>query len=303
MSPSNTATWTESSRWTRLNAWFAASIAALILTLSACGGGGSMAPPVANQGCDAATCGTLLIGMTDADGDFLSYSVDVVSLSLTKADGTVVQTLPVRQRVDFAGLVDMTELVTAATIPNGTYIRASIRLDYAGSEVSVELNGAPVAATVVNGAGQALGVVDLDIRLDNRNAVLIAPGRPALLQLDFDLAASHRVDLTTNPVTAVSAPFIVATVEPIEDKELRVRGPLVSVNTAASSYVIDLRPFNDVAARLGQVTVNTTATTAFEINGVESMGAAGLATLAGHRARRAEYRGAQFHGGSRAGGR
>jgi hypothetical protein len=148
----------------------------------------------------------LVLGTTDANGDFLSYSVDVVSLSLTKADGTVVQALPVHQRVDFAGLVDMTELVTAATILNGTYIKASIRLD-------------------------------------NRDAVMIAPGRPALLQLDFDLATSHRVDLTTNPLTAVSVPFIVASVEPVEYKKLRVRGPLVSVNTA------------------------------FEIDGVKSMGA------------------------------
>ena len=286
MSRSRIATWTKSNPLIRLNAWIAASLAALMLTLSACGGGGysSTPPPVANPGCDASTCGTLLVGLTDADGDFLSYSVDVVSLSLTKADGAVVQTLPTRQRVDFAGLVDMTELVTAATIPNGTYVRASIRLDYAGSEVSVEVNGAPVAATVVDSNGQALGVVDLAIQLDNRNAVFIAPGRPALLQLDFDLAASHEVDISTTPVTAVSAPFIVATVEPVEDKELRVRGPLVSVNTNASSYLIDLRPFNHATARLGQFTVNTTVDTSFEIDGVESMGAAGLATLAGQAA-------------------
>jgi hypothetical protein len=240
-----------------------------------------MAPPIANQGCNSATCGTLMVGLTDADGDFLSYSVDVVSLSLRKADGTIVQTLPTRQRVDFAQLVDLTELVTAATIPNGDYVRASIRLDYAGSEVSVEVNGAPVAATVVDSNGVPLGVVDLAIELDNRNHIIIAPGRPALLQLDFDLAASHEVDITTTPVTAVALPFIVATVEPVDDKELRVRGPLVSVNTNASSYLIDLRPFNDATARLGQVTVNTTAATAFEIDGVESVGTAGLATLAG----------------------
>ncbi len=127
----------------------------------------------------------------------------------------------------------------------------------------------------------ALGVVDLAIRLDNRNHVVIAPGRPALLQLDFDLAASHEVDITTTPATAVSAPFIVATIEPVEDKELRVRGPLVSVDTNASSYVIDLRPFNHPSARLGLLTVNTTADTAFEIEGVEFTGSAGLAELAG----------------------
>jgi hypothetical protein len=212
----------------------------------------------------------LLIGITDADGDFLSYSVDVVSLSLRRADGTVVQALPVRQRVDFAELVDLTELVTAATIPNGVYTNASIRLDYATAEVSVEMNGVPVPATVVGENGAALGVVDLAIRLDNSNHVVVAPGRPALLTLDFDLAASHAVDLTTSPVTATAEPFVIATLEPVEDKEFRVRGLLVSVNTNASSYVIDLRPFNHPSARLGQMTVHTNTTTAFEIDGVSS---------------------------------
>jgi hypothetical protein len=267
----------ETSVWARLRALL---IVPILLALSACGGGGGSAPPVANPGCDATSCGTLLLSLTDADGDFLSYSVDVVSLSLRKADGTVVQALPTRQRVDFAGLVDLTELVTAATIPNGTYVRASIRLDYANADVSVEVNGAPVAATVVNASGQPLGIVDLDLMLDNRNHVTIAPGIPALLQLDFDLAASHEVDITTVPVTAVARPFVVATIEPVEDKDLRVRGPLVSVDTNASSYVIDLRPFNDATSRLGRFTVKTDSATAFEIDGVEYEGAAGLATLA-----------------------
>jgi hypothetical protein len=106
----------ETSVWTRLRAWLAAHIAIALLALSAYGGGGlAIQAPAPVQGCDTTTYGTLMIGLTDADGDFLSYSVDVVSLSLRKADGTVVQALPTRQRVDFAGLVDLTELVTAAT--------------------------------------------------------------------------------------------------------------------------------------------------------------------------------------------
>ncbi|MGQ0383229.1 MAG: DUF4382 domain-containing protein [Gammaproteobacteria bacterium] len=273
----------ETTTWARLRVLTLAPLAAAALALAACGGGGggaAVAPP-ANQACNAQTCGTLLVGLTDADGDFLSYSVDVVALSLRRADGTIVQTLPVRQRVDFAGLVDLTELVTAATIPNGTYVRAAITLDYSNAEVSVELNGAPVAANVVNAAGQALGTVTLELMLDNRNHVLIAPGRPALLQLDFDLAASHDVDFSTTPATATAQPFIVATIEPVEDKELRVRGPLVSVDTNASQYVIDLRPFDHLSARLGNFTVKTNAATAFEIDGVEFEGAAGLAQLAG----------------------
>src|SRR5712675_1805376 len=60
--------------------------------------------------------GVVAIGLTDAQGDFLTYTVDVTSLTLTKADGTVVQTLPQRTRIDFAQVVDLTEFVTGATI-------------------------------------------------------------------------------------------------------------------------------------------------------------------------------------------
>lgn len=270
-----------------LRAWLLAPIAATLLTLAGCGGGSGapvaaapVTPPAATCGTAGSDCGTVYIGFTDADGDFLSYSVDVVSLTLTKASGAVVNALPVRQRVDFAQLVDMTELVTAATIPSGTYVRASIQLDYAGNEVNVEVNGAPAAATVVGTDGQPLGVATFDIQLDNRNHVVVMPGRPAFLQLDFDLAASHTVDIGTTPATAIAEPFLVATLQPVEEKELRVRGPLVSVDTAASSYVIDIRPFNHRDARLGQVTIGTTADTAFEIDGAEFMGGAGLTALA-----------------------
>ena len=266
-----------------LRKWLWSSIAALSFAVAGCGGGGgyadSNAPGSAPQGCDAATCGTVYIGLTDADGDFLSYSVDVVSLTLTKANGAMVETLPVSTRVDFAQLVELSELVTAATIPIGDYVAGQIRLDYANAEVTVEVAGEPRAATIVDASGQPLGVVDLDIRLDNRNHVVIAPGRPAFLELDFDLAASHSVDIATTPVTAVAEPFIVASIEPIDEKELRVRGPLVSVDTAAGSYVIDVRPFHHPSARLGQLTVKTTADTAFEIDGTPYTGAQGLAVL------------------------
>ena len=98
----------ETSAWLRLRALLMMSVAIALLGLSACGGGGGGGGqvPAPGTGCTASTCGTAMIGITDADGDFLSYSVDVVSLTLTKADGAIVETLPVRQRVDFADLVD-----------------------------------------------------------------------------------------------------------------------------------------------------------------------------------------------------
>ena len=115
----------ETTFWTRMRALYIAPLAATLLALSACGdgggailtpGGGGNNPPPA---CDATSCGDVVIGLTDAEGDFLSYAVDVVSIKLEKANGDTVQALPTRQRVDFADLVNVTEFVTSATIPNG----------------------------------------------------------------------------------------------------------------------------------------------------------------------------------------
>jgi len=57
---------------------------ALSFVLAGCGGSGSdsnMNAQPASSGCvDAAGCSAVYIAMTDADGDFLSYTVDVVSL-------------------------------------------------------------------------------------------------------------------------------------------------------------------------------------------------------------------------------
>jgi hypothetical protein len=90
----------------------------LALFLAACGGGGGSMPSSSNAAptSNCSDCGTMFVAITDADGDFLSYSVDVTSLKLKKANGTLVETLPATTRIDFAQLVDLTEFFTAATI-------------------------------------------------------------------------------------------------------------------------------------------------------------------------------------------
>ncbi len=175
---------------------------------------------------------------------------------------------------------DVTEFVTAATIPEGTYVGAKIQLDYADAAVSVEVDGSPQPAEVVDANGDALGRVTVELQLDNANEVVVAAGVPSLLQLDFDLEASHEVNLGTTPVTATAAPFLVATIEPVDTREFRVRGPLQSVDEAAGSYVVDLRPFNRPNGRNGEFTVLTDADTACEIDGDESKGADCVTALA-----------------------
>lgn len=270
----------------RLNR-LASLVMSSLLALAACGGGSGgseniVTPASASSptGCSAADCGTALISLTDADGDFMSYAVDVVSLSLTRANGSEVQTLPVTMRVDFAQLVELSELITAATIPNGSYVAGTIRLDYTNADIAVDLGGEAKPAVIVDANGDPVAQIDLEIRLDDRNHLVIAPGRPALLQLDFDLAASNDVNLGADPVKVTPRPFIVASVDRADSRELRVRGPLVSVNTIADSYMIDLRPFLHRDARLGELTVRVTDQTAYEIDGESFIGNAGLEALA-----------------------
>src|SRR6185369_3319704 len=255
----------------------------LALFLAACGGGGggmsasSSNPPASS---DCTDCGTTFVAITDADGDFLSYSVDVTSLKLKKANGTLVETLPATTRIDFAQLVDLTEFFTAATIANGEYVAATLRLDYSNADISVEQNGAPVAARAVDASGNALGTVDVTVTLDNRHRLLVAPGRPSLFTLDFNLAATNAVDMTTTPATVTVTPALVASLDLVDQKDMRVRGPLVSVDKTAGTYVVDLRPFNLRNQAFGNVTVHTDANTTFEVNGTNYTGSAGLDALA-----------------------
>jgi len=265
--------------------------AAILLTaviLAACGSGASpsaVTDPIPTAACDPDNpgtfdqCGTVLVGFTDADGDFLNYTVDVLSLTLETANGRIVETLPRNTRVNFTDYVDLTELVTAATIPPATYVSGTISLQYRDAEVFVEAAGVAKEAVVTDAAGIPLVQTDLKIVLSNRDQLTISRGRTALLQLDFDLSASHEVDITATPATAAAEQFIVAEVHPVDEKDIRVRGPLIAVNEAASTYVVAIRPFHDRDGDFGKVTVHVTNDTEFEINGDMFVGSEGLRAL------------------------
>jgi hypothetical protein len=259
---------------------------------AACGGGSGGGSEVAapdpqpTAECDPANpatldqCGTVFVGLTDADGDFVNYTVDVVQLTLETANGRTVETLPRSTRINFTDYVDVTELLTAATVPPAVYVAGTITLDYSDAEVFVELDGAAKETVVTDESGAALAQTELRIELSNRDRLVVSRGRPSLLQLDFDLAASHVVDVAPTPATAEAETFIIAEVTPVDEKEVRVRGPLIDVSEDASSYTVAIRPFHDRAGDFGPVEVNTTDETEFEINGESFVGSEGLTALA-----------------------
>lgn len=263
------------------NTLLAMACGALLL---ACGGGaGDMAGNGGGgggSGTCGADCGAALITLQDAAGDFQSYTVDVVSLKLRKANGALVETVPATTRVDFEQLVSLSELISAGQIPSGEYVAATITLDYSNASISADDgNGGSVALAPVDAQGNAItGTLDLTVQLDNRHHLLITRARTARLAFDFNLAASNIVDLAT--ATVQVAPLIQASVVPPADLDIRVRGALASADTAGSSYTVNLRPFYLQQGDAGQVIVHTTSSTSFEIDGVAYSGADGLAQLA-----------------------
>jgi hypothetical protein len=263
-------------------------LALAALLLAACGGSTSTssAPdPTSTAACepnDPATfneCGSVLIGFTDAEGDFLDYTVDILSLSLETADGRVVDVLPGRARVNFNDYVDLTELVSVAHLPPATYVAGSIRLDYRDAQIVVEYGQTAKAATVTDADGAPLEETALRIRLADRDQLTITRRRAHFLQLDFDLEASHDVDTTLTPATAAIDQFILAEVHPVDEKTLRVRGPLLSVNEDEASYSIAVRPGHLRTGDFGRFQVRISDDTEFEVDGALFVGIEGLRTL------------------------
>ena len=109
--------------------------------LAGCSGGGSSTPTASSPPPAASDTGTLLISLTDADGDFVGYSVDVLSVTLQRRGGGTVEVLPAATRIDFAQLTELSDLLAVATLAPGDIVGGKIRLDYGAAEVFVESGG------------------------------------------------------------------------------------------------------------------------------------------------------------------
>jgi hypothetical protein len=289
--------------YTNARRWLPAAACALLLTaLSACGGGGaatmSTSPPAATAaGCSSTTCGSTVMTMTDAAGDFLSYKVNLVSLQLQKSDGTMVETLPATTAVDFVQLISLSEVISARQIPPGNYVAAQVTVDFSNAAIMVDDGtGTGVAVKPVDATGAALGQLALTVQLDNNNNLKISAAKTSRIAFDFNLLASNMVDLTAKTVTV--SPVLEASVVPADNKQVRVRGEISAVDAANGDYTVSVDPFNDHDAnddnnnggsgghdandndKVLPLVVHTTATTTFEINGTPFSGTAGLTQLA-----------------------
>jgi len=239
-----------------------------------------------SSGGSSGDSGEVVIGLTDAQGDFAGYTLDIISLTLTKANGTVVETLPLTTRLDFSKYTDMTEFLTASTVPAGIYTGATMTLDYRNAEILVEdtAGDAVLVETIVDENGNAITTFDVTVYFESSRRLLIAPGIPAHLTLDFDLKTSNHVTFDQDGVPELTVdPELTADINPESPKIHRLRGPLKHVDVAGNSFTLIIRPFRHAILhdneRFGKLMVIGDNETIYNINDQTYTGEDGLTAL------------------------
>lgn len=258
-------------------------VVAFAVILAGCGGSDEaesssegFAPSPGAGGVDR---GEVVLALTDADGDFLTYSVDVASLVLLRQDGTEVQALPAATVVDFAQYRELAEFITATSVPPGRYTGVRMVLDYSNADIQVEVNGEPRKAVVQDRAGNPLTTLETRIELANQRPLLVSAGGTSHLSVDFDLDASNLVDTTVSPPVVKVEPVLLADIAPEEAKPHRLRGVLRGIDRSGTTFRIRLQPFNVADSDFGAVTVYTNNATRFDVNGRAAGSTGGLQLL------------------------
>ncbi len=223
----------------------------------------------------------LTISLTDAEGDFNQYTIDVDSIKLYRSNGAIIETLPNSARLDFSRYVEVTEFLSTATVPVGSYDKAEIALDFSNAEITVEdENGNSIPGYPKDEMGNPLGSVTLEVVVNAHSGFHIKAGQPAALILDFDLEASNEVVINGNSANVMVNPILLANTSIEDEKTRRLRGLLAGVNLERETFNIKLRPFRIRHRDFGRITASTNAETVFEIDGVAYAQSEGLEALA-----------------------
>ena len=226
--------------------------------------------------CNGSTVVTLTA--TPSSDPFITYRVGVASIQLQTSSGKPsTMILPAETTVDFTKVTNLSELLGAPTVPKGTYGGAEITLDYSAAQIIYDdgsLDG--VALTPVDASGKALALARVTVTVDPSDPLRSAAKQASRLSLSFNLAASNLINLSNATVTVT--PLISASMQPIDAKQVRLNGPLLSANN--STLATGVMPFDSTTAALGSISTDPSDTTTYEINGFVFTGAAGQAQIA-----------------------
>jgi hypothetical protein len=226
---------------------------------------------------------------------YASYVVTIDSITLTRSDGYAVTAVGTPEVVDLAQIHNIAELWSSGAIPDGTYVSATITVDYSNALIAVRdgdvavslcavISTACLKATVLDASSKAAPTTyAITVQFDPLTRPTITPTfastSAALMAVDFDLSASGYIDNSTSPPTVYVQPYMSVGHEPSDTKLIRVRGPLANSSVDVNTYTVYIRPFYDEANNIGQVTLFNQPTTVYTLNGKSLIGTAGLNAL------------------------
>ena len=265
---------------------FMGSVFALTSLLTACGGGGSESADNTEQGVqveqnnsdqnsdtsknDASTLdseGTLLLAITDAEEDFVSYTINVSSIMLTRENGDQVEVLSDATEVDFVEYQELSELFSVVRVPVGRYQSISMELDYSDAYILVQdENGDTYEAQAVDPEKNILTTYTVDFDLSDGQTLEVAGKRTSHLTLDLDLSSSNTI-LSYEPAVVQVEPFVIGTVSLDEEREHRLRGTVASADTEAQTLTLNVKPMRKRGGDFGELVVNFDEESVIEIDG------------------------------------
>jgi hypothetical protein len=223
--------------------------------------------------------GTGVITMQASNVDFVSYRVNIDSITLTRTDGVVVEPLAYPQTVDLAQVSKQPELVGAPAIPTGTYLSATITLDYTVPSIWVDEDGKAVELAPVGTDGNVMTVASVTVVFDAKKPLVINSQQSTRIAINMNVASFN----TPNPgkTEVVVQPYAVMLPAAEDSTVLRARGLFVTEMSVSEGFVMNARPFIDQVSAIGAETINTTPATYWNINGAVYTGNAGLKALSG----------------------
>jgi hypothetical protein len=240
------------------------------------------------SGCGSTTLtyGTPVITFSVTPGPYKAYLIELEGITLTRTDGTVTNLFGTNnvttvERFDPARSTYVDELFGAPAVLTGTYTTATVTFNYSTSQIALESNGQIGFPTILDTTGAAVSTITYTIDIDPANPLVITQGALTRVNLNFDFNAGTALGPTpAGQPAAYVRPYLTLSTNPVYTKPMRARGVSVTVDAAAGTYTMNARPFYDDASNpFGAITVQTTAQTTYNVNGINYTGAAGLAAV------------------------
>jgi hypothetical protein len=229
-------------------------------------------------GTDVVVYGTGVITLQSTNIDFVSYRINIDSITLTRSDGIVVEPLLYPQTVDLAQTVDVAELVGAPAIPIGTYLSATITFDYTEPSIWVQKDGTESELLPVAVDGTEMTETAITVTFDPNQPLVINSQESTRIAINIDLSAFNTVNTTAGEVAA--QPVAVIRPAPVDATPLRARGLYVTQMTVDNGFIMNARPFIDQVSAIGAEIINTSPQAYWNINGLVFTGNSGLTELA-----------------------